>query len=118
MTTEPIALRLTVAPANVAGNEAATDFFPTPRGNVKRLLLQFPDGCNGAVHLVIEDRHGQLAPVRGGDFALSGVTTELAVDIPVGGNQPALRLVGWADAGNTYSHVLDVLVVMESQEAI
>lgn len=110
---EIISLRVTVAPANVAGNEAKSDFLPTVRGTIKRLVPQFPTGCNGAVHVRVESREGIVAPTQGGDFALSGITVPLDVDLPIPGNNPALRLVAWADAGNAFTHVIDFLAVVE-----
>lgn len=117
--TEPIALRLTVAPANVAGNEARTEWTPTERGYVAHATLQFPSGCNGTIHVAVEDPTGRLLPVKGGDLALSGVVLPLPnLRIPIGGNSPAVRLVGWADAGNANSHTIDVILIVEPFQVV
>lgn len=117
MTTEIIALRVTVAPANLEAAPAKSAYKPSPRGRIRSCVWQFPTGSNGKVHAVLEDREGQIIPVKGGDMALSNtVLPQTGLDIPIGGATPEIRLVAWADAGNAYSHVIDLIVHVETTE--
>lgn len=120
MTSEIIPLRIAVAPANVESNPARTSFRPTARGRIVKIVWQFPKGCNGTVHAAIESRDGQLAPILGEDIALGGgppVPFE-GLNVPIPDNDPAVRIVAWADAGNTYTHVIDAILVVEDSGVI
>lgn len=116
MTSEVIPIRLTVAPANTEGNPAVTQFRPCAKGRITQIVWQFPTGCNGKVHAALESRTGRVSPIEGEDVALGGGAPIPfpGLDLPVADNNPALRLVAWADAGNSFSHTIDVYVVVES----
>lgn len=120
MTSEPIPMRVTVQPSNTEDNPARTAFRPCARGRIKQVAWQFPVGCNGSIHAAVESREGQLAPISGEDIALGGGPPLVfdGLDIPIPDNNPALRLVAWADDGNAFPHVIDVIVVVESLEVI
>lgn len=108
-------LRANVQPANVESNPLVVEQ-PVPLGEITHVIAQFPEGCNGHIHAVLEDRHGQVFPFSG-DLALNGGAFPFPTKQGIG--KSPLRLVAWADAsGVTYAHVIDFVVTIDSPEAV
>lgn len=113
----PYSLRVVVQPANVQSNPVEHEV-QVAAGVITEIIAQFPAGCNNTIHAVLEDAEGQIVPHQGGDIALSGGAFPFKVRVPISSRSPRLRLVAWADAGNTQPHIIDFLVTMDHPEAI
>lgn len=97
-------------PANTSADTPEEYDLQVTHGLLHRIEVEFPRGCAGLVHLVIEHWESQLYPSNpDGDFSTDGYTIAFDDYFELYHSPYLLRLVGWNE-DDTYSHTVTVRV--------
>lgn len=102
-----------VTPANTPETAQLKTILQLPRGNITRMMVQFPSGHIGLTHIGLNRGLHQLYPSNPeARFSSSAETITWDEDYPL--DTPPLQLEAYTwNADDTYAHTITVRVVME-----
>lgn len=103
-------------PANTLESLPVTSTVKVDKGKIIHMSLSFNAGCNYTVHVVIEARGMQVAPIIAGQsFAFDYYTKEIECDIPMEYPPYEITVKAWSPA-TKYPHTIYSTFDLEPSE--
>ena len=107
---------LVVLTTNTSDNPVLETLHLSP-GRLQRILIGFPPGCSGLIHVQILRHTRQIAPwTLGEDIAWDSHLFSLSYDLPLDEVPHEVEIVAWSE-DDEYDHEIMVGVEMETDEA-
>ena len=107
---------ITVLTTNTSDNPLEDTLALVP-GRLKRVLIGFPPGCSGLVHVQITRHTRQIVPrTLGEDISWDSHLFSLSYDLPLDEVPYEVDIVAWTE-DDEYDHEIMVGVEMETDEA-
>ena len=105
----------TVLETNTADNPVKTTLALVP-GTLKRILIGFPPGCSGLVHVQILRHTRQIAPwTLGQSVAWDAYLYTLEYNLPLNEVPHEVEIIAWSE-DDEYPHDIMVGVEMDTDE--
>lgn len=99
-------------PANTSESGYITEVLKLAKGKITRVIVGFPLGCAGLVHITINDKGWQLIPWSPGkNLAWDNYVFDLGINYRIDAEPYELVLRGW-NLDDSYAHTLFVGVLL------